>query len=45
MLQDIERVLISEEELQKRIGELGQQLAKDYDGKDPIFCRSAQGAL
>ena len=37
MLQDIERVLISEEELQKRIGELGQQLAKDYDGKDPIF--------
>ncbi|MDY4231804.1 MAG: hypoxanthine phosphoribosyltransferase [Candidatus Faecousia sp.] len=45
MLQDIERVLISEEELQKRIGELGQQLAKDYDGKDPIFVGVLKGVV
>ena len=45
MLQDIERVLISEEELQKRIGELGQQLAKDYDGKDPIFVEVLKGVV
>lgn len=45
MLRDIERVLISEEELQKRIGELGQQLAKDYDGKDPIFVGVLKGVV
>ena len=45
MLQDIERVLISEEELQKRIGELGQQLAKDYDGKEPIFVGVLKGVV
>lgn len=45
MLQDIERVLITEEELQKRIGELGQQLAKDYDGKDPIFVGVLKGVV
>lgn len=45
MLQDIERVLISEDELQKRIGELGQQLAKDYDGKDPIFVGVLKGVV
>ena len=45
MLQDIERVLISEEELQKRIGELGQKLAKDYDGKDPIFVGVLKGVV
>ena len=45
MLQDIERVLISEEELQKRIGELGHQLAKDYDGKDPIFVGVLKGVV
>ena len=45
MLQDIERVLISEEELQKRIGELGQQLAKDYDGTDPIFVGVLKGVV
>ena len=45
MLQDIERVLISEEELQKRIGELGQQLAEDYDGKDPIFVGVLKGVV
>ena len=45
MLQDIERVLISEEELQQRIGELGQQLAKDYDGKDPIFVGVLKGVV
>ena len=45
MLQDIESVLISEEELQKRIGELGQQLAKDYDGKDPIFVGVLKGVV
>ena len=45
MLQDIERVLISEEELQKRIAELGQQLAADYADKEPIFVGVLKGVV
>ena len=43
MLQDIERILISEEELQARIKELGQQLAADYQDKEPIFIGVLKG--
>ena len=45
MVEDIARVLISEEELQKRITELGKQLAKDYDGKEPIFVGVLKGVV
>lgn len=45
MIQDIERVLISEEELQKRIAELGKQVAADYDGKEPIFVGVLKGVV
>ena len=45
MLQDIERVLISEEELQKRIAELGRQLAADYADKEPIFVGVLKGVV
>ena len=45
MLQDIERVLISEEELQARIKELGQQLAADYQDKEPIFIGVLKGVV
>ncbi len=45
MIQDIERVLISEEELQKRIAELGKQVAADYDGKEPIFLGVLKGVV
>ncbi len=45
MNQDIARVLISEEELQKRIAELGQQVAADYADKDPIFVGVLKGVV
>lgn len=45
MNQDIERVLISEEELQKRIAELGQQVAADYADKEPIFVGVLKGVV
>ena len=45
MLQDIERILISEEELQARIKELGQQLAADYQDKEPIFIGVLKGVV
>ena len=45
MNQDIERVLISEEELQKRIAELGKQVATDYADKEPIFVGVLKGVV
>lgn len=45
MLQDIERILISEEELQTRIKELGAQVAADYADKKPIFVGVLKGVV
>lgn len=45
MLQDIERVLISEKQLQERIAELGKQLAADYADKEPIFVGVLKGVV
>ena len=45
MNQDIARALISEEELQKRIAELGQQVAADYADKEPIFVGVLKGVV
>lgn len=45
MNQDIERVLISEEELQNRIAQLGQQVAADYADKEPIFIGVLKGVV
>ena len=45
MQQDIERILISEEDLQARIKELGQQLAQEYADKNPIFLGILKGVI
>ena len=45
MLQDIERVLSSEKQLQERIAELGKQLAADYADKEPIFVGVLKGVV
>ena len=45
MNQDIARVLISEEDLQKRIAELGRQVAADYADKEPIFIGVLKGVV
>ena len=45
MHQDIERVLISEQELAARIAELGKQVAADYADKDPIFLGILKGVV
>ena len=39
---DIERVLISQEDLQKRVAELGAQISADYTGKEPILVRTSR---
>lgn len=45
MLQDIERVLVSEEALHGRITELGAQLTKEYAGKDPVVVGILRGVV
>ncbi len=42
---DIERVLVSEEDLRRRIAELGAQIARDYAGKPPMFVGILKGCL
>jgi hypoxanthine phosphoribosyltransferase len=39
------RVLINQAELQERIGELGEAIAREYDGKNPVLVGVLQGAF
>ena len=41
---DIERVLISEEELKARIAELGQEISRDYAGREPVLVSILRGS-
>lgn len=45
MINDVERVLISEEELAKRIQELGAQITDDYEGKEILMIGVLRGAV
>ena len=45
MLNDIERVLISEEELQAKVKEMGQKISEDFRGKDPLFVGVLKGCF
>lgn len=43
MKRDIQEVLISEEELQAAVKKIGEQISKDFEGKDPIFVGVLKG--
>ena len=45
MIHDIERILISEEQLKTRIAELGKELAADYGDKTPVFIGVLKGVV
>ncbi len=46
MLEDkIQEILIAEEMIRKRIKELGEELSKDYEGKDPILVSILKGGV
>lgn len=45
MNKDIERVLLSEEQIQKRVRELGAEIARDYAGKNPTMICILKGAV
>jgi hypoxanthine phosphoribosyltransferase len=42
---DIERVIVTEEQLQARIKELAAQVDKDYEGKDLLLVGVLKGAV
>jgi len=45
MLEDIERVLISEEELHAKVAEVGKKITEDYQGKEPVFIGVLKGCF
>jgi hypoxanthine phosphoribosyltransferase len=42
---DVEEVLLSGEQVQARVAELGAQLAADYDGRDPVLVSVLKGSI
>ncbi|WP_018963214.1 hypoxanthine phosphoribosyltransferase [Coprothermobacter platensis] len=43
--ESVEKVLISQDDLQRRIRELGQEISYDYAGKTPLFVGILKGAF
>ena len=42
---DVEEVLLTGEEVQARVAELGAQLAADYEGRDPVLVSVLKGSI
>ena len=42
---DVARVVVSEEQLQNRIRELGKEIASDYEGRPPLLVGVLKGAF
>lgn len=45
MTEDIERVLISEEEIHARVAAMGARITKDFEGKNPVFVGVLKGCF
>lgn len=45
MRASLERILIPQNEIQKRVKELAEAISKDYEGKDPVFIGVLKGAF
>ncbi|MDO4286260.1 MAG: hypoxanthine phosphoribosyltransferase [Eubacteriales bacterium] len=45
MTKDIERVLLSQEEIAAKVAEIGAQISRDYEGKDPIIVSILRGSF
>ena len=45
MLQDISKVLLTEEQIQTRVKELAAELSEEYAGKDPVFVGVLNGVV
>jgi hypoxanthine phosphoribosyltransferase len=42
---DVEEILLSGEQVQARVAELGAQLSADYDGRDPVLVSVLKGSI
>jgi hypoxanthine phosphoribosyltransferase len=42
---DVEEILLTEEQIQARVAELGQQLAADYEGRFPVLVSVLKGSI
>ena len=42
---DIEKVLISEDEIERHVAEVGRKISEDFAGKDPIFVGVLKGCF
>jgi len=45
MTKDIQKILLTEEQIRDRIQELGQELSREYADKDPIFVGVLKGVV
>ena len=45
MINDVEKVLLSEEQLTQKIAELGEEISKDYQGKEIVAICVLKGAI
>lgn len=45
MEKDIERVLLTAEQIQTRIAEMGEEISRDYEGKDPVILGVLKGVV
>ena len=45
MRNDIERILISKEEIEAKVAEVGKRITEDFRGKDPIFVGVLKGCF
>ena len=45
MRNDLEEILFTEEELKQRIRELGEEITRDYAGKNPVFVGILKGSF
>lgn len=45
MRNDMEKILLTEEQIQAKVKELAAQITKDYEGKDPVFVGVLKGVV
>ena len=44
LYQDLERILVTKEEIAQRVKALGEQITRDYEGKEPVMICILKGA-
>lgn len=45
LYKDLDRVLVTKEEIHKAVAELGKKITEDFKGKDPVFIGILKGAV